>query len=107
MKLAEQKCMACEGGISPLNRDESEKLRAQTPLWELDEDHISRTFKFSNFIEAMSFANSVADIAEQQNHHPDLHISWGKVRVVLSTHSINGLSINDFIVAAKIDKLAP
>lgn len=67
---------------------------------------ISRQFKFKNFVEAMSFANKITSIAESEGHHPDLAIGWGRVGVELSTHSIGGLSENDFILAAKIDKIA-
>lgn len=105
MELAEKKCEACEGGMSLLARDEAERLREQTPQWDIRDDTIERTFKFHNFIEAMKFAVRIAKIAEEENHHPDLHVSWGKLRVELTTHSIGGLSTNDFILAAKIDKL--
>ena len=104
MKLAEQKCEACEGGVEPLSRDEAGKLGEQTPEWSIGDGSIERTIKFSNFVEAIRFANRVTQIAEAENHHPDLHISYGKMRIELSTHAIGGLSINDFIVAAKIDE---
>jgi len=102
MNLADQKC---ESGVDPLKPEEAAKLGEQTPGWEIAEKSIERTFKFKNFVEAMRFANRITAIAEEENHHPDLHISWGKVIVELSTHSVDGLSINDFIVAAKINRL--
>ena len=105
MNLEEQKCATIEKGTEPLKPDEAAKLGEQTPGWEIAEKSIERTFKFKNFVEAMDFANKITAIAEGENHHPDLHVSWGKVRVELSTHSVGGLSINDFIVAAKISKL--
>ncbi len=105
-ELSEMKCQACEGGIPPLTREQAEDYLKRTPDWTIVEDKkIERVFKFKNFIQAMDFANKIAEIAESENHHPDLHISWGKVRVEISTHAIGGLSINDFILAAKIDKL--
>jgi 4a-hydroxytetrahydrobiopterin dehydratase len=105
MELSEKKCISCEGGASPLAKDEISDLLAQIAGWELSDSRIERTFRFANFVAAMKFANRITDIAEAENHHPDLYISWGKVRVELSTHSIGGLSTNDFIVAAKINKL--
>lgn len=105
MALDEQKCVACEQGTSPLSRDEVMKMGEQIPGWDINDKSIERTFKFPNFVEAMKFANRITKIAEEENHHPDLHISWGKARVELSTHSIDGLSINDFIVASKISRV--
>lgn len=105
MQLSEKKCVSCEGGVSPLADEQILDLLAQTPGWQISENHIERTFRFANFVEAMKFANRIAEIAEAENHHPDLHISWGKVHVELSTHSIGGLSANDFILAAKINDI--
>lgn len=105
MTLADQKCKACEGGISPLTIQESFELGKQVPGWTIEEKHIERSFKFPDFAQAMEFANKIAVVADQENHHPDLHISWGNVRVELSTHSVDGLSINDFVMAAKINKI--
>ncbi len=106
MELAEKRCVSCEGGTEPLSPEEAHELGTQVPDWEIRDGRIERTFGFTNFVEAMDFANRITPLAEQENHHPDLHISWGKVRVELSTHKIGGLSENDFILAAKIDKLA-
>ena len=106
MTLADQKCVPCEGGVVPLNAEERAELAGQVPKWEVHEDYIERTFEFSDFIEAMKFANRITKIAEEENPHPDLHISWGKLRAELTTHAIGGLSTNDFVVAAKIDKMA-
>lgn len=105
MELAEQKCIPCEGGVAPIQGEDLKILLTQTPEWEAKGDHIERTLKFPNFVEAMRFANRITKIAEEENHHPDLHISWGKITIELSTHAIGGLSINDFILAAKINKL--
>lgn len=106
MKLAEKKCTACSGDTLPLTQDETLALSEETPDWILLAGRIERTFTFANFSQAIDFANKIAKIADEQNHHPDLHISWGKVRVELSTHAIGGLSVNDFILAAKIDEIA-
>jgi len=106
MELAEQRCTACEGGIPPFTHEQAVEYMSRVPGWELPDDlHIERTFRFRNFAEAMAFANRIAEIAEQEKHHPELHISWGRVRVELSTHAVKGLSTNDFILAAKINKL--
>lgn len=105
MELSEKKCVACEGLKSRLSADEIERMLGQTPGWAMAGNTIERTYPFPNFVEAMNFANRITTIAEEENHHPDLHISWGKVRVELSTHSVGSLSTNDFIVAAKINRI--
>lgn len=103
--LAEHKCVPCKGGTPPLSHEEALKLLEQTPGWELKENHIEKTFQFPNFIEGMKFANRITKVIEEQDHHPDLYISWGKVRIEYSTHAIGGLSVNDFIMAAKINEI--
>ena len=108
--LAEQKCKACEGGVEKLSLQASAALLAQVPKWELDESGlaIERKWSFKNFVEAIAFINRVGVLAEEEQHHPDLHLTgYRKVKVVLTTHAIGGLSDNDFIVAAKIDSLLP
>lgn len=107
MTLVNQKCVPCEGGVEPLSASEVATLRKETPEWNVSVDtkKIARIFSFKNFVQALSFANKVGAIAEEQGHHPDLHVEWGRVTVVLSTHAIGGLSVNDFILAAKIDTL--
>jgi 4a-hydroxytetrahydrobiopterin dehydratase len=106
--LTQKVCVACEGGIPPLSREESEKLMDELNNWTLRKDakQVSKDFKFKNFAEALTFANQVGELAEKEGHHPDMHVSWGKVGIDLSTHSIGGLSENDFILAAKIDIIA-
>ena len=106
MGLAEQRCTACEGGAEPLDREQAAALACEVPAWTLKADAIERAFKFADFRAAMAFVNQVAGLAEEQSHHPDIHISYNKVRLELSTHKIGGLSTNDFILAAKIDRLA-
>lgn len=105
--LAQKKCVACEGGVPKLTRTDAEAFLTHTPEWALNGEatKISREFRFKSFKDALAFANRVGDIAEEEGHHPDLAVSWGKVGVRLTTHAIAGLSENDFILAAKIDRL--
>lgn len=105
--LTDKKCVACEGGIDPLTREQIAEFAPQVPEWKISEDakSISRVFRFKDFKEAMAFANKVGDIAESEGHHPDMEVGWGRVGITLTTHAINGLHDNDFIVAAKIDTL--
>lgn len=107
MDLAKKKCVPCEGGALPLSASEAMTLLKEAPEWKVSADtkKIARSFSFKNFAQALAFANKIGAIAEEQGHHPDLHVEWGRVTAVLSTHSIGGLSVNDFIVAAKIDAI--
>ncbi len=107
MKLKEKKCVPCEGGVNPMTVEMvSEYLTEISGDWEADRNRsIKRDFSFKDFKSGMDFANRVAAIAEEEGHHPDLHIYYSHVRVELSTHAIGGLSENDFILAAKIDDL--
>jgi len=93
--------------MPPATKEEAEKLIRRVVGWKLSGDgkHISKDFKFENFLEAMGFANKITAIAEEEGHHPDLSIGWGRVGVELTTHAIKGLSENDFILAAKIEKI--
>jgi 4a-hydroxytetrahydrobiopterin dehydratase len=106
-ELAQKKCVACEGNVAPFNREEAEVLLKQLNAWTLSGDArwISKDFKFKDFAEALAFVDKVGAIAEGEGHHPDIQLSWGKAAVELTTHAIKGLSENDFIMAAKIDKL--
>lgn len=101
------RCIACEGGIPPLNSSEIKKLLTELKQWEVsaDEKMISRRFTFKGFYKTMAFVNAIAWIANQENHHPDLEIGFNYCLIKYSTHAINGLTKNDFICAAKIDKL--
>lgn len=105
--LLKKKCQACEGGVEPLTRDEALNYMIEVPEWKLSDDGkmILRRFHFKNFVKAMMFVESVADIAEMEGHHPDIHIAYNVVVLELYTHSIKGLSENDFIVAAKVDQI--
>ncbi|HWO07306.1 MAG TPA: 4a-hydroxytetrahydrobiopterin dehydratase [Candidatus Paceibacterota bacterium] len=107
MTLREKKCVPCEGGTMPLTIPAAEALMQEVEGWTLAPDarKISREFSFKNFAEALAFANKIGAIAEEEGHHPDLTVKWGRVGVELSTHAIGGLSENDFILASKIDAL--
>ncbi|MBI2195201.1 MAG: 4a-hydroxytetrahydrobiopterin dehydratase [Planctomycetes bacterium] len=107
-ELTRKKCRPCEGGVPPLTRQESENLLVQTPNWEITEDgkRIRREWTVRNFVTAIDFFNRVAKVAEEEGHHPDVHlVRYRQVAIELWTHAIGGLSENDFIVAAKIDQL--
>lgn len=109
MKLTEQKCEACEGGVIPLNMTEAKILLEQVPGWEVSPDakQISREYVFKNFVGALAFVNKVGELAESEGHHPDLHLTdYKKLKIVLTTYAIGGLSNNDFILAAKINELS-
>ena len=105
MELDQKKCIPCESGDTPLTEEEAKKILVKTPNWKLMGGKIEREFVFKNFVEAMKFVNMVGDLAESEGHHPDIHIHWNKVTLELWTHSVNGLSENDFIVAAKVNTL--
>jgi len=108
-ELSAKKCVPCEGGVAPLSRAEAEALSAElNPDWQLSADakSLKRAFKFKDFYRTMSFVNALAHIANLEDHHPDLEVGYDYCRVTYTTHSIRGLSQNDFICAAKIDRLA-
>lgn len=105
MELSQQKCVPCEGGMPAMSQEGIEKNLPLVPGWELQDDRLVRLFVFKDFVEAMVFVNAVAGIAEHEGHHPDLSIFYNKVAIALSTHAVNGLSVNDFILAAKINEI--
>lgn len=107
--LTSKKCVPCEGGETPLKRSEFEVYLPQVKYWSVikGDKYIERDFKFKNFKDALGFVNQVGKLAELEGHHPDIYLhNWRKVRLTLSTHAIKGLSQNDFIMAAKIDKFS-
>jgi 4a-hydroxytetrahydrobiopterin dehydratase len=106
MNLAEQKCIPCRGGVPPMAKDRAEALvRELDNGWRLNANgHLERAYAFDNFAQAMAFANKVADVAEDEGHHPDLHIAWGACKVEIWTHKISGLTESDFYFAAKADR---
>lgn len=106
-ELNQKRCEPCEGGVDPLGRDQFEVCLEQLAQWTVREDKfIEREFQFEDFVEALAWVNKVGDIAEDEGHHPDIYIhGWNKVKITLWTHAIGGLSINDFVVASKIDRI--
>lgn len=107
-KLSKRKCKACEGGVPPLKKEEADELLKQLkPEWMLIDGGrmLANTYTFRDFVETMGFVNKIAAVAEEEQHHPDLTISYNNLGVELMTHAIGGLSENDFILAAKIDEL--
>jgi 4a-hydroxytetrahydrobiopterin dehydratase len=108
MELANRKCVPCRGGVPPLAGDRIEELRRQLDrAWEVvDGHHLKREFEFADFAGALRHVNRVGEIAEQQGHHPDIYLAWGRVRVEIWTHKIDGLTESDFILAAKIDAIS-
>jgi 4a-hydroxytetrahydrobiopterin dehydratase len=107
-QLRTKKCKPCEGGVPPVPKDEAIRLLEDLPGWSLSDDgiRIRREWTVRNFMSAIEFFQRVAELAEQEGHHPDLHlVGYRNVAIELWTHAIGGLSENDFIVAAKIDQL--
>jgi len=107
MDLSRKKCKPCEGGVAPLDQKEvAEYLKQIKDDWKVtDKNKISREFLFVNYRHTMDFVNKVADLAEEEGHHPVMHVYFGRVVIELWTHAIDGLSENDFILASKIDNL--
>lgn len=108
-QLSTKKCLPCEGGVEPVAAEGARRQLEALSDWQLSEDGklIWRKFTLKNFVQAMDLLNKVAEIAEQEQHHPDLHLTgYRQVKIELTTHAIGGLSENDFILAAKIDAVA-
>jgi 4a-hydroxytetrahydrobiopterin dehydratase len=105
--LAQKECVPCKGGVPPLKGDELAGLAGQLAAgWRVvNEHHLEREFKFPDFRQALAFTNLIGGLAESQNHHPDIYLAWGKVKLTLWTHKIDGLTESDFIFAAKVDAL--
>lgn len=102
-----KRCRPCEGEVEKLSMEEAKALHAEVPAWELGPEatRITRRFAFKDFAKALAFANEVGKVAEEEWHHPELKVGWGEVMVTFSTHSIRGLSENDFIMAKRVDEL--
>jgi len=108
-ELAERECIPCRGGVAPLGPEAQRTLLGQIDSdWEIvSGHHLHRSFTFPDFASGLAFVDRVGAIAEEQGHHPDLHLSWGRVVVEIWTHKIDGLHESDFILAAKCDRAYP
>jgi len=106
MGLADNKCVPCRGGVPPMERAKAEEMLKQLERgWQLNKDgHLERLYTFKDFAQALDFVNKVGVVAEAEGHHPDLYLAWGKCKVELWTHKINGLTESDFYMAAKADR---
>ena len=105
--LAAKACVPCKGGVPPLAGAELDALAAQLGNdWQVvDGHHLEKEYRFANFREALAFTLRVGELAEEQNHHPDVYLAWGCVRLTIWTHKIDGLTESDFVFAAKADRL--
>lgn len=108
-ELSSKECIPCRGGVPPLTGDDLRSLHEQLGGdWQvIDQHHLEKEFKFSNFRQALDFTNQVGEIAEANGHHPDIYLAWGKVRITIWTHKIDGLTESDFVLAAKIEQISP
>ena len=108
--LLKKKCVPCEGGVSAFDISEIHKYQKKVDGWDIFKNykniyHLEKKFKFKNFLESQNFVNEVGRISEEEGHHPDILFGWGYAKINITTHAIEGLSENDFILAAKIDKI--
>ena len=108
--LLKKKCVPCEGGVSPLDISEIHKYQKKVDGWDVKMGEkqiyfLEKNFKFDNFKNSQNFINDVGEISESENHHPDISFGWGYAKISITTHAIEGLSENDFILAAKIDSI--
>ena len=108
--LLKKKCAPCEGGVSPLVISEIHKYQKKVDGWDVKKSEkeiyfLEKNFKFKNFKNSQNFINNVGKISESENHHPDISFGWGYAKISITTHAIEGLSQNDFILAAKIDSI--
>lgn len=106
-RLAEKECVPCKGGVPPLQGEELRELAEELDGgWEVvDQHHLEKEFSFPDFRQALEFTNEVGELAEEQGHHPDIHLAWGTVRVTVWTHKIDGLTESDFVFAAKVEAI--
>jgi len=108
--LINKKCIPCEGGALPLDLSEIHKYQKKVDGWDVKPNEkqiflLEKEFKFKNFLDSQNFVNKVGNISENEGHHPDIIFGWGYAKIKITTHAIEGLSENDFILAAKIDKI--
>ena len=105
-ELAAKTCVPCRGGVPPLEGEELSRLQKQVEGWDVVKGHhLHKAYTFPDFKSALAFVNRVGDVAEEQGHHPDIILTWGKVEITIWTHKIDGLTESDFILAAKLDQL--
>jgi 4a-hydroxytetrahydrobiopterin dehydratase len=106
-QLADKDCVPCKGGVAPLKGADLAKVSNElNGGWQvINEHHLDKEYKFKDFRQALEFTNKVGELAESQSHHPDIYLAWGKVRLTIWTHKIDGLTESDFVLAAKADKL--
>ena len=108
--LLEKKCAPCEGGVIPFDVSEIHKYQKKVDGWDIPKNnkniyYLEKNFKFKNFKDSQDFINIIGKISEEEGHHPDITFGWGYAKIIITTHAIEGLSENDFILAAKIDKI--
>jgi len=108
--LSKKKCVPCEGGILPFDISEIHKYQKKIDGWEVSQNNkkiyfLEKNFIFKNFIDSNNFINKVGKISDEESHHPDISFGWGYAKIIITTHAIEGLSENDFILAAKIDQI--
>ena len=108
--LKDKKCAPCEGGVIPFDISEIHQYQKKVDGWDVKSNEkkiyfLEKNFKFKNFLESQKFVNKVGEISEQEGHHPDILFGWGYAKISITTHAIEGLSENDFILAAKIDRI--
>jgi 4a-hydroxytetrahydrobiopterin dehydratase len=104
-ELEKRRCVPCEGGVPKLEEPRIRELHAQIRGWDIQKERLRKIFEFRDFTKAMAFVNEMARIADEEQHHPDFCVHWNRVIVFLWTHALNGLSENDFILAAKLDRV--
>jgi|TARA_B100000780_G_C20750246_1_gene298040 4a-hydroxytetrahydrobiopterin dehydratase len=109
-ELSDKKCVPCEGGALPFDVSQIHKYQKKVDGWEVKKDtkktfFLQKDFLFENFIKSQKFINKIGEISEKENHHPDISFGWGYAKIIITTHAIEGLSENDFILAAKIDQV--
>ena len=108
--LLKKKCVPCEGGVSTLDISEIHKYQKKVDGWDVKKNekeifYLEKSFKFKNFLDSQVFIDKVGKVSENENHHPDISFGWGYAKIMITTHAIEGLSQNDFILAAKIDQI--
>ena len=103
--LASKTCVPCRGGVPPLSMDVASRLMEQLDGWQFEQGHLAKSYHFADFAGALEFVNRIGAISDQQGHHPDVYMTWGKVSLEIWTHKIDGLTESDFILAAKFDEV--